>query len=255
MHGYVAIVESISSALETKVIKIETPLTRTESTTSVTVATSEFATLTQIQTFLSTTANTKRGSNLEDAMVVNRKMRHSFSVESILNRKRNQANAVDSDDDDDESSSVVTSRRSEMLSAAGGDGIVYCGSVRSFSDPDGDAVRAFEIGDDEDDNITSFSARLAKNNLNISSPAAGARQRAFAAGTGHNSSDSLVRLARRYTINVVTANLLNQQQQRQENRKDESHARFDTVDPLTMAATWFQIIPSKITPKKRRASF
>ena len=110
-RGFAAISESISSALAERSITAEALSSEANS--------SDKVTLTQVQTLLITASSSKRVTSLDDAMVINRKMRHSFSVESILNRKRNQAIDANSDDDEDESS-VATSRRSQVLPSEDG---------------------------------------------------------------------------------------------------------------------------------------
>ncbi len=110
-RGFAAISESISSALAERSITAEALSSEANL--------SDKVTLTQVQTLLITASSSKRVSSLDDAMVINRKMRHSFSVESILNRKRNQAIDANSDDDEDESS-VATSRRSQVLPSEDG---------------------------------------------------------------------------------------------------------------------------------------
>ncbi len=218
LHGYAAIVESISSALEGKVVDIDNFASPKGSTTNVTTAT-EQSTLSQVQAVLAIAAISKRSLSLDDAMVVNRKMRHSFSVESILNRKRIHDGNESSDEDDE--SSIVTSRRSDPV----------------FSDEEGRKVTsqqgcAYDCDDvrpfDELESFPGFIGNTPKSMMETSERNAPPR---------------------RYTIGVIGSYLLVDDR---ENHHIPS-ASFGSQKASDIA--WLQLLPSNMTHPKRRGSF
>lgn len=226
MHGYGAIVESISSALEGKVVKLDSAISPTQSTTTMTATTMEHAALTQVQSLLAIASVNRRTTSLDDAMGVNRKMRHSFSVESILNRKRNHATDANSDEDEDEESSIVTSRRSEVVFSDGGE-VNFDGSFKAD-----DEVRSFH----EDESVKT------ENNENSNN---------YQSKTLND--DSVVLAARRYTISVITNQLL-----KTVNSTTVNDGKSLTIKPTADLCKWFPVQPvsdTKTNPIQRRASF